>query len=110
VWFQVLSLPLVLINPLSWQAAFDLSSWQEKQKGYPLQDHHWIYRGLSFLGRPLSLKLMMVKRWGSSWIPDETYAGFSVVFNPPAAQAEGEKPVDLPAAVPVQVKAVQIFR
>jgi hypothetical protein len=42
--------------------------------------------------------------------PDETYLGFSVAFNPPAAQVEGEKPVDLPAAVPVQVRAIQITR
>ena len=42
--------------------------------------------------------------------PDETFQGFSIVFNPPGAQAEGKKPVDLPAAVPVQVKAVQITR
>jgi hypothetical protein len=42
--------------------------------------------------------------------PDETYFGFSVAFNPPAPQAEGEKPVDRPATVPVKVKSVQITR
>ena len=42
--------------------------------------------------------------------PDETFQGFSIVFNPPGAQAEEGKPADLPAALPVQVKAVQITR
>ena len=42
--------------------------------------------------------------------PDETFQGFSIVFNPPGAQAEGEKPVEAAPAVPVQVKAVQITR
>ena len=42
--------------------------------------------------------------------PDETYQGFSIVFNPPGAGSAADKPVEAAPAVPVQVKALQITR
>jgi len=42
--------------------------------------------------------------------PDETYQGFSIVFNPPAGESAADKPVEAAPAVPVKVKAVQITR
>ena len=42
--------------------------------------------------------------------PDETFQGFSIVFNPPAGGSAADKPVEAAPAVPVQVKALQITR